>query len=91
MLSGGKGDTPTRIDYTEDGDGPGTSDMDLISGASASATEDEGRGVGVSRMDVEEDEYDVSCGLWVIVPRGRRAGLCERISLNVVLRMEDDV
>ncbi|KAG2451309.1 hypothetical protein HYH02_003915 [Chlamydomonas schloesseri] len=61
LLSSGKGDTPTRIDYTEDGDGPHTaSDMDLVSGASASATEDEGRGVGVSRMDVEEDEYDDS-------------------------------
>jgi hypothetical protein len=62
LFPAGKGDTPDRIDYTEEGDGPPTaSDRDLMSGASASATEDEGagpRGAGVSRMDVEDDDYE---------------------------------
>ncbi len=68
LFPGGKGDNPTRIDYTEEGDEAfnphltaSASDRDLVSGASASATEDEGPAgmrAGVSRMDVEEDEYD---------------------------------
>lgn len=63
LVPSGKGESPTRIDYTEEGDVPlNTTDRDLTSGASASATEDEGaagaRGAGVSRMDVDEDDYD---------------------------------